>query len=594
MKIKHLIEQTDCSRLTSVMKTVQQLENLDCSYGADISVLILRNYTLESLSPFLKFHLYGLEMNPVIQFGNFSTMRQDVDAMHELKGKNTDLIVLSLMLEEFDIQYQSADWDYQSTWNELEDLFLYISSRTTAPILVNTFLLPDSSSTDYSLSSANLSIRVNCLNDKIRNFVVDHPSRFYLSVWDTLVRRLGSEKALDKRHWYLSRAPFKSAFLNLYATDIANITKGITGKVPKCIVVDCDNTLWGGVIGEVGLDGISLHPNRYPGNIFYQFQSSLIALYERGFLLTLCSKNNAADVFEVLDKHPHCLLGREHLAAYRINWSDKSTSIQTLAAELNLGLDSFVFIDDSAFECQLVSSMLPQVQVLQVPEKLYLHPETLDSSNLFVTLSISDEDSRRTALYQQESLRKKSLRVSRSLEEYLQSLSIKANIQIIKEFQIPRVAQLTQRTNQFNLSTIRYSEADITGLAGNPQYAIYTLSVSDKFGDLGLVGVMIIKNGEESAEIDSLLMSCRALGRGLEYSFSYYCLHELELLWGVRKWKAEYRPTAKNAPVKPFLEELGFDANKKSVSPVQFTSRSPVRQSKNLSYIALVENDHEQ
>ena len=284
----------------------------------------------------------------------------------------------------------------------------------------------------------------------------------------------------------------------------------------------------------------------------------MLHLAKRGVLVTLCSKNNEADVFEVLDRHPCCRIKRDHLAGWRVNWNDKVTNIIELACELNLGLDSFVFVDDSPSECALVAEMIPQLTVLQVPKKLYELPHLLLCDGLFDTLSFTEEDKGRASLYQGESQRKNASSDFSSIDDFIRSLQTLAVIHRVSPTEIPRVAQLTQKTSQFNLTTRRYSEEDIRSLIADSNVAVYSLTVRDRFGTLGLVGVLVLRIIDNVAEVDTFLMSCRALGRRLEYAMIEHCLADLRATREIGRCVAEYIPTAKNSQVAEFWPRLGF------------------------------------
>jgi FkbH-like protein len=324
------------------------------------------------------------------------------------------------------------------------------------------------------------------------------------------------------------------------------------------LVLDCDNTLWGGIVGEAGIEGIKLDRNGYPGKAFYDFQTSVLHLAQRGVLIALCSKNNEADVFEVLDKHPWCRLKRSHLSGWRINWQDKAANIVEIAEELNLALDSFVLVDDNPVECDLVRKLLPQVTVLQVPEKLYRLPSLALEQGLFDTIRLTDEDRKRALLYQSESQRKTERGAFANVEDYLASLNTVACIHRARPAEIPRVAQLTQKTNQFNLTTRRYSERDVQAFVERQNAAVFTLSVQDRFGDLGLVGALILERSGAVVRIDTFLMSCRVLGRGLERAMVTHCLDVMKSIWEIDTWHAEYIPTRKNMQVVDFWSLSGF------------------------------------
>jgi FkbH-like protein len=356
----------------------------------------------------------------------------------------------------------------------------------------------------------------------------------------------------------MSRAPFKKDFLAQYAWEIVRAGRALKGKAKKCVVLDCDNTLWGGVVGEDGVAGIKLDPFEYPGRCFYDFQKSILNLIDQGVIVAVCSKNNEADALEVFDNHPNSLLRRNHLAAWRINWTDKATNIAALAKELNLGLDSFVFVDDSGIECDQVRHALPDVTVIQAPKAAYELPRLLYRDGLFDGLVRSEEDAKRTESYVAERSRAEAQVSFASTEEYLASLDLKAVIHPAPTGELGRVAQLLGKTNQFNLTTRRHSEALVHELAESPDSAVYTLAAADRFGDLGLVAVLIATRKGDEGIIDSLLMSCRALGRKLEFVFVEHCLAELEARWALKTWRAAYLPTKKNAQVAEFWDSLAF------------------------------------
>jgi FkbH-like protein len=392
----------------------------------------------------------------------------------------------------------------------------------------------------------------------IREYVLSNPARFVFIDWERFVRLLGENESMDYRFWYMSKAPFKKAFLELYARELVKIARALKGKTKKCLILDCDNTLWGGVIGEDGLQGIKLDRHSYTGNIFYEFQKSVLRLHERGVLIAICSKNNEQDVWDVLDGHSDCLLKREHLSAWRINWNDKASNINGIAAELNLGIDSFVFVDDNPVECGLIQDLLPEVTVLQVPEKLYTYPPLLIRDGLFDALTFSSEDRQRARMYREEASRKHEQTKFETMEQYLSTLSLSITVHSVKENEISRIAQLTQKTNQFNLTTRRYSEAQIEALHRKPDWEVMSLFVRDRFGESGLTGVLIVSKEGNVGIVDSFLMSCRVLGRNVEKAFILNAFTILERTWGIKTWRAKFIPTLKNQQVADFWSDIGF------------------------------------
>jgi FkbH-like protein len=494
-------------------------------------------------------------------YSGYGSLQQDLlQTDSPLRQNPVDLLVCSLMLEELDPAFGLPQWSAERVQGELHTLFRVMEDSEIPVIALNTFLLPYYSETGIATTKdiPDTTNEVQILNSFVHSWVQDHSPRFCLIDWNRIVRRIGEAEASDYRYWYLKKSPFKRSFLDQMAIELRTIVRSLKGLTKKCLVLDCDNTLWGGIIGEDGLNGIHLDGHEYPGRIFYDFQKTVLQLAERGILVVLCSKNNQQDVFEVFDEHPWCLLNRSHLSAYRINWNDKATNLSSLAEELNLGLDCFVFVDDNPRELALVNQLLPDITVLQVPEKLYEFPTLLLRNGWFDRLSSAPEDRLRAQLYQAESLRKTEKDQHADLESYLASLNQTAIIHIASESEILRVAQLTQKTNQFNLTTRRYSEYEIQQFCASDKSCVYTLTADDRFGSLGLIGVLIAKRENDSAVVDTLLMSCRALGRQLEIKFVIECLGDISDTWEISRWEAEYIPTTKNIQVKSFWKKIGF------------------------------------
>jgi FkbH-like protein len=363
---------------------------------------------------------------------------------------------------------------------------------------------------------------------------------------DSIQRYCGIERSLDHRKWYLYRQPYTELFWNELGQHLAAILIRQRVAPKKCIIVDCDNTLWGGVIGEDGLAGIALGDD-YPGSVFRDFQHQLLTLRSQGVMIALCSKNNEADVWEVFDRHDGMLLKRDHIVAHRINWQDKASNICSLAEELNIGLDSVVFIDDSSFEIAHIGEALPMVTCLQVPSDIALFPHTISSCSLFDQEHVSEEDRVRSEMMVQERDRK-NLSVAMNPEEFRRALELVVEIFECRPEHIARVTQLINKTNQFNLTTRRKTPAEVTALCQDPLWDVLAVRVSDRFGDYGLVGVIILRTSEKTIEIETLLMSCRVLGRGVEEAI-FAKIGEIARGAHANKIVGEFIPTKKNALV---------------------------------------------
>ena len=294
----------------------------------------------------------------------------------------------------------------------------------------------------------------------------------------------------------------------------------MTGKAKKAIIFDCDNTLWKGILGEDGFDGIDMSVHSKIGSMYHEVQNMAVWLSRHGVLIGLCSKNNPEDVAEVIEKHPDMALKNDHIVVSEVNWNDKASNLRAIAEELNIGVDSLVFVDDSSFEINLIREQLPQVVCMQVPEAIYDYPAQLaEIINTYFYFSDSKADLDKTNQYKQQAQRNQSKRQFGDIESYLKSLEMEVEFHVGDVTEIERVAQLTQKTNQLNLCTNRYTDAQIEAIKDSDNKGYISLSVKDKFGDSGLTGVAVVSFADGKGEIMDFLMSCRVMGRNIEYVF---------------------------------------------------------------------------
>ncbi|HTK82441.1 MAG TPA: HAD-IIIC family phosphatase [Bacteroidota bacterium] len=441
---------------------------------------------------------------------------------------------------------------------EISDLLMAASSRfATSTILVHNcaLLLPLpmkflewNSDRSVRRAAAEVNVALSQLVSKLPNV--------HLLDLEELVSRYGAEKMYDARLYYLAKMQFSPFGTQAIATQLAWALLAIGGRRKKCLILDLDNTLWGGILGEDGVEHLRLSSDG-EGKAFHDFQRHILALTTTGTILAICSKNDETPALQAMDSHPDMILRKEHFAAIRINWLDKSQNIRSIAEELNIGLDALVFLDDSPQERELVRIELPAVTVPDLPNDPSAYPAFLASLPYFETFSVTEEDASRRVMYAQERQRKEIQEGAKSVEEALMSLQIKVLVQSASAFTIPRIAQLTQKTNQFNLSTKRYTEAEIRALSSDPHCIVLCVSASDRLGDSGIVGVAILKTDTSPATIDTLLMSCRVLGRGIEQAL-VSVMQTIAQRHGTTTLAAEYVPTKKNGMVKKFLTENGF------------------------------------
>ncbi|MGD1072493.1 MAG: HAD-IIIC family phosphatase [Bryobacteraceae bacterium] len=360
----------------------------------------------------------------------------------------------------------------------------------------------------------------------------------------------------------LGHVPYTTEFFAALAASLVRRTDALRRAPFKVIALDCDNTLWRGVVGEDGPDGVAITP------AFRALQEFMVRQHDAGMLIAICSKNNEADVEELFRVRSDMVLQRSHIATWRVNWDPKSENIRALAAELDLGMDSFIFIDDSAVECAEVAAHCPEVLTLQLPQDEDKIPGFLDNIWAFDHWGVTAEDRNRTQVYVQKLGRERLEREAADISDFIRSLELRVDIQPVRRETLARVSQLTQRTNQFNCTTIRRSETAIQQMLGE-RYECLTVSARDRFGDYGLVGATIFGSSGGRLKVDTFLLSCRALGRGVEHRVMSR-LGEIALERGDSHVEVPLVPTAKNAPARGFLESIGDGYARQTESGVVF------------------------
>lgn len=369
--------------------------------------------------------------------------------------------------------------------------------------------------------------------------------------------RLGQETFYDSTYYYKAKMSVSTNALPYIASAVTDVLKSMSGKIKKCIVLDLDNTLWGGVIGDDGIHNIEIG-ELGRGHAFTNFQRWLKQLKEYGIILAVCSKNNEEIAKEPFIRHEEMVLKLDDISIFVANWDDKATNIKMIQESLNIGMDSIVFVDDNPFERNLVRDMIKDIEVPELPEDPAHYLEFLQNCNYFDTVTYTGKNSDRTKMYQAEFERKKSEASFSSIDEYLESLDMVGYAGPFEESRYSRIAELSQRSNQFNLRTVRYTEDEIRKIAESDNYITIYFTLKDKFGDHGLVGVAILeKKFEEEVFIDTWFMSCRVLKRGMEEYIVNKIIGKAKDN-GFSKVSAEYIQTKKNMMVKDIYSRMGF------------------------------------
>jgi len=532
-----------------------------------LRLAVLRNYTVEPLLPVIQGEIGLAGFRPELYVGDHDAILPDVlDPHSALYAFQPDLIMVALWLETLSpalttrfvsLTREQVAAEIEWVLHTIDEIVANLRRQTGAPILLNNFPLPlfptlgilDAQAEQYA---AHTILQINRTLAQRQQSWRD----LYLVDLMGLMARIGSAHGIDERRWQIGRAPLSRHALVPLGQEYGTFLRALQGKSRKCLVLDCDNTLWGGIVGEDGMDGIQLDA-AYPGSCYQALQREIRNLHDRGVILALCSKNNERDVLDVLRHHPDMLLHAEHFATWQINWNDKVTNLKRIAHNLNIGLDSLVFVDDNEFECEWVRTQLPEVAVVQLTGDPSTYRRQLIQPGHFDTLTFSPEDRQRTGMYRAEAKRRQLHRRAGSLDAYLTRLEMRAEIGVDDAQAIPRVAQLTQKTNQFNLTTRRYSEGDIHAFVQQPQSQVFHLRLRDRIADLGLIGVAVVRYHGDEALIDTFLLSCRALGRGAEDALLAHVLNSARDR-GCHAARGLYRATAKNGQVANFYARHGF------------------------------------
>jgi FkbH-like protein len=436
------------------------------------------------------------------------------------------------------------------------ELYRAASGRFGCALIVNNF--ETRSERPYgsldAVAPGTLNSMIRALNEGLVRAL---PAQAYINDIEQLSATCGKARWFDDRLWNETKTAVSFECQPYYADRLAAMLGTMFGKSKKCLVLDLDNTLWGGVIGDDGPAGIRLGAGNPEGEAFIEFQTYIKALRDRGVLLAVATKNEPENAVAPFRDHEDMVLEESDISIFVAGWEPKDRSLRTIAQQLNIGLDSLVFFDDNPAERQLVSDNLPEVTVIDVPDDPSLFVRVLDGANAFDTLTVTNEDLIRGKLVEQNQAREQLAATTASYDEFLRSLEMRAVVEPITQGNVARVAQLINKTNQFNLTTHRMTEVEVQSLAGNPGVYTSTIKLDDKFGSNGLISVVIGRVDAEALIIENWLMSCRVLKRGVE-------LLEMERLLAfcrsrnLRLLVGRYIPTSKNKLVSGHYAGLGF------------------------------------
>ena len=442
---------------------------------------------------------------------------------------------------------------------ELLNLIEIFSKNSSSKLIITNLYTPSFSphgiaETNYNFGFHDL---IFYFNSELKKNLKEIDSVFLFDM-NGFVMKYGEDNVFNYQNYFFGDIKISLEFLPQLGEHLMSYIIAFLGLTKKCIVLDLDNTLWGGVVGEDGFDGIKLGPQP-PGNVFLEFQKFLKALSQRGIILAINSRNNIDDAINVVNNHPYMILKKEDFSCIVINWGDKVQNIREIAKQLNLGLDSFVFFDDDPVNRAYVKKEIPEVSVPELPSDPSNYVKILLSLNDFNSFQITPEDLSRKTMYNQQKQRLELQNNTSNIDDFLKSLGLRVVIKKADSFTVPRISQLTLKTNQFNLTTKRYQKEDIEKFSLDENCLIGSAQVFDKFGDNGITGVFILKH-EKLTEwiLDSFLLSCRVMGRQIENVIMNYIIEQAKQN-GIKTIKAQFIPTEKNIPIQDFLPSCGFE-----------------------------------
>ena len=533
-----------------------------------VRIAILCSFTINGLAETLQVKCADHKIGCVTYVSEYNQYNQEIlnskSKLYEFSPDLTFLIIDSrslfgsLFYSPYSISNSHRKEFVENKINEIKSLVTTFKQNTKSKLVISNFGIPTyspygifESKTEYGFQQM-----IRDLNSKLNDILKDDSS-VYIYDYNGFVTRFGELNVFDYTKFFYGDVKINFDIIPHLANDLIGYVKPFLGLDRKCIVLDLDNTLWGGVVGEEGFEGIKLGPTA-PGNAFVEFQRYLLSLQQRGIILAINSKNNPEDALQVIREHPNMVLREEHFACLKINWDDKISNMKEIAEEINIGLDSMVFFDDDPVNREYMRLNLPEVLTIDLPSDPSQYARTLMDLNDFNVLKITNEDLKRCKMYFQERQRIEFEKAAPNLGEFLKQLNIRLKIKKADLFTMPRISQLTLKTNQFNLTTRRYQEEDIKKFSEDENMVVRCIQVEDKFGDDGITGVFIVrKDSKTEWTIDTFLLSCRVIGRGVEEGMFAHIL-QLAKNEGITKIKGMYIPTKKNKPCENFLSDCGF------------------------------------
>lgn len=546
----------------------REIENIkDKTNFKNISINFYSNFTAKLLDAFFKVEFFKISFLANINYYSYGQIEEnifdkntsslDINFFHY----TTEDIFENLSLNLIQQQKEQIFFKINEKIDNIIILIKQLRKKSDSVIFLSNFSFNGDNLINIfqnNLTLTELEV-INKLNEKVKK-IGQKFSAVYIYDYNSFVLENGFTNIIDKKLWYMSKIPFKLEYQSKLIQSYIKAIKPIYKTSSKCLVLDLDNTLWGGILGEDNIESVKLS-DQFPGNIYKDFQKFVLNLREIGVLLAIASKNNLKDVLDFMNRNDDCLIKEKHLSSIKVNWNEKAQNIKEIANELNIGLDAIVFFDDNPIEREWVRTQLPQVTVLETPKNPIYYKDCIIKSCVFDKISITEEDRKRSFLYADEKKRKKHQKSFKNYDDFIKNLNMVITIKEVSKSEMKRVTQLTNKVNQFNLTTKRLDESQILQFI-ETNNKIFGIRLKDKFGDLGLVGVLTTKTVKKHiCHIDNFLLSCRALGRKVENETINFLLSYLKKNY-FTEVKGTFNLSKKNMQAKDFYKNIGFKFDK--------------------------------
>ena len=558
----------DEEKLSSYLNKSKLISN--SNYTKKIRIAILGGFTLNGLEETMRVKCDEKKIQCTTYVSGYNQYNQEIlDEKSQLYKFSPDITFLiidcrnifgELFLNPYSISAEERKQFVQTKSDEIINLAKTLVKKSNSKLILSNFSIPSYSPIGINETKEEFGLHdmVRSLNQNIKIGLKLEPEIFIYDL-NSLISKFGEQNVFNYKQFFYGDIRISLDYIPYLAQELIGYVTAVLGLIKKCIVLDLDNTLWGGIVGEDGFEGIKLNDDPI-GRAYVEFQYSLLALNQRGILLAINSKNNFDEAIQVIKEHPNMILKEDNFACVRINWNDKVENMKEISDELNIGLDSVVFVDDDPVNIEYMRANLPEVESIQMPaDNCHDNTSHLKSiTALFDMLKLTDEDKARNQMYLEQRKRTEFKTQVGNLENFLKQMNISINIKNADDFTIPRISQLTLKTNQFNLTTRRYQEEDIRKFSQDSKKIVECAQIEDKFGDNGITAAYIVnKDNEQQWTIDTFLLSCRVIGRGVEDGILSHIIEKARK-GGISQVRGEYIKTEKNQPAENLFADFGF------------------------------------